>query len=74
MATVRRVAWTVTGVFNALIGLAIGVGSVVADGGAHGLYLLGTGFGILLFLTGVHGLLTKGVRPEIGRASCRERV
>ena len=72
MATVRRVAWTVTGVFNALVGLAIGVGSVVADGGAYGPYLLGTGFGILLFLIGVHGLITKGVRPA-GSATRRIR-
>ena len=72
MATVRRIAWTVTGVFNALLGLAIGVGSVAADGGAYGPYLLGTGFGILLFLTGVHGLLTKGVRPA-GSATRRIR-
>lgn len=72
MATVRRVAWTVTGVFNALIGLAIGVGSVVADGGAYGPYLLGAGFGILLLLTGVHGLITKGVRPA-GSATRRIR-
>lgn len=71
-ATARRVGWTLLSLVNLLLGLALCVGSVAADGGEFGPYLIGVTCGVMFVLLAIGVQLMKGVR--IGARSAHRRV
>lgn len=71
-AAARRLGWTLLGLVNLLFGLALCVGSLAADGGEYGPYLIGVTCGLMFVMLSVYVQLMKGVR--IGNGSAHRRV
>ncbi|NGN91915.1 hypothetical protein G5C66_04090 [Nocardioides sp. KC13] len=68
----RRVGWTLLGLVNLLFGLALCVGSLAADAGEVGPYLIGFTCGVMFVLLSICVQLMKGVR--IGNRSAHRRI
>lgn len=71
MVTARRVGWTLLGFLHLLFGLGLCVGSLAADGGEYGPYLIGVTCGVMVVLLAICVQMMKGVRIGGRRAHSR---